>query len=119
MRQTAIRIGISVWYLFAFYGFYAGLQPGESRMVALILMALLGFPVGLAVTLLIGSMAVHFDISIFNVHGTTAEFIVEWAGLAALSVAQWIVVIKVITQTHVDSQKVTRPNAAYNRAARP
>ena len=91
-KRIVLGIGYCVWGFLALYALFIGFETGESRMVAFILLMLLGFPFVSIAFLLIGLYAASTNISIFNVHGSNVEFMIEWFVMSTLGAAQLFVI---------------------------
>jgi hypothetical protein len=76
---------VACYVLCAGYCLWSGIGPGEGRLSAYIMMALLGIPIGLIGFVAIGTM-VHIA---FNVQGPLWEFLCNWLLQAGLLWLNW------------------------------
>ena len=95
-RHIAAKIGYSLWALLALYALFAGIEPGESRLLAHYLIFLLGIPFVSIATFMFGLYAAAQDIDVFNIRGSTTQFVIEWAILIGLSAGQLLLISRIV-----------------------
>ena len=89
-------IAAVTWTVAALVALSIGMEPGESRRNALLLMAFLGFPLGLLIPRYLTPMAHNLGFVLLPDEGSTTVYFMGWLFLFSIGFVQWFILPKIV-----------------------